>query len=158
MLSRSSEMPNGRMTPAKPGRTWRMKSAWIALMVVFAPGVAFGDPCTAPLPSRVGAAFAGEVRYVGDGDSLCVGADADPATWIEVRLGDFDAPELYAPGGRSSKAFLERAALGRQTSCHAVRGRNGRVVVYDRVIAVCRISGQSIGDALRAAGAPAGGN
>lgn len=30
---------------------------------------ALADPCTAPLPSR-GTDFSGQVRYVGDGDSL----------------------------------------------------------------------------------------
>ncbi len=138
-----------------------MKWVWSILVLAvcaFAPCVAFADPCTARLPSREGTEFSGVVRYVGDGDSLCVGAENDPSTWIEVRLGDFDAPELRPREGARSKRFLESVAMGRQAQCRAVRGRTGRVVVYDRVIAVCRIGGRPIGDLLRAAGAPSGGN
>lgn len=127
-------------------------------VVVFAPRVASADPCTAQLPRHAGDTFAGTVRYVGDGDGLCVGASSDPSTWIEVRLGDFDAPELHSRDGSRSKRFLEQVALGRQASCRAIRGRSGRVIVYDRVIAICTVQGRSIGDLLRAAGAPSGGN
>lgn len=127
-------------------------------MCALAPGVAIADPCTARLPSRAGEAFSGVVRYVGDGDSLCVGASGNPTEWIEVRLGDFDAPELHSPDGPGSKRFLESVAMGRQARCRAVKGRGGRVAVYDRVIAICRIGGRPIGDLLRAAGAPSGGN
>jgi endonuclease YncB( thermonuclease family) len=132
----------------------------IAALAVFmlAPGIAHADPCTAQLPRRAGETFSGTVRYVGDGDSLCVGASDDPTTWIEVRLGDFDAPELHSQDGPRSKRFLEQVALGRQATCSAMRGRSGRVIVCDRVIAVCRIGGRSVGDQLRAAGAPMGGN
>ena len=35
---------------------------------------ALADPCEAPLPRRAGETFSGAVRYVGDGDSLCIGA------------------------------------------------------------------------------------
>ena len=125
---------------------------------VIAPGVAHADPSTATLPNRAGDSFSGTVRYVGDGDSLCVGSTSDPRTWIEVRLGDFDAPELHSPDGARSKQFLEQLAFGHQASCRAQRGRNGRVIVWDRVIAVCRIDGRTIGDLLRGAGAPTGGN
>lgn len=125
---------------------------------VIAPGIARADPCTADLPRRVGEMFGGTVRYVGDGDSLCVGNSDDPRTWIEVRLADFDAPELHSPEGPRSKRLLEQMALGRSATCTARRGRSGRVIVYDRVIAVCSVNGRSIGDLLRAAGAPTGGN
>ena len=125
-------------------------------------GVGLGSPAlaaasTALLPSRAGQTFSGSVRDVGDGDSLCVGATANPATWIEVRLADFDAPELHESEGSTGKALLERLTLGRPVSCRAVRGRSGRVQVYDRVIAVCTIGGRPIGALLRAAGAPQGG-
>ena len=98
------------------------------------------------------------MRYVGDGDGLCVGSSADPDSWIEVRLGDFDAPELQAPDGRRAKALLEQVAFGQAVTCEAQRGRSGRVIVFDRVIAVCRVRGRPIGDLLRAAHAPEGGN
>lgn len=70
---------------------------------------ALADPCTGPLPKE-GARFSGVVRYVGDGDGLCVGASSDPSTWIEVRLADFYAPELHDPGGAEAKAALARLA------------------------------------------------
>lgn len=135
-----------------------MKTLGIAAIALLVSREAWADPCMAPLPSRGGTSFSGVVRYVGDGDSLCVGPGADPSTWIEVRLGDFDAPELHSPEGPRSKAILEGLTLGHEARCTAVRGRRGRVIVFDRVIAVCRTEGQSIGDRLRLAGAPSGGN
>ncbi|WP_333836111.1 nuclease [Novosphingobium sp.] len=119
---------------------------------------AYADPCEAPLPTHAGARFSGTVRYVGDGDGLCVGRTADPREWIEVRLADFDAPELHQANGAAAKAALERIALLRQVRCTAERGRSGRVVSFDRVIARCRIGSDSIGNLLRHAGAVAGGN
>lgn len=130
--------------------------AGLFLTLTFA-APAFADPCKAPLPSRAGQAFAGQVRYVGDGDSLCVGASANPADWIEIRLADFDAPELHSPEGPRAKAILAAIALGRFAACRAEIGRQGRVIVWDRVIARCRINGETVGSLLRAAGAPEGG-
>lgn len=111
---------------------------------------AWADPCTAPLPSA-GTNFSGQVRYVGDGDSLCVGTSSDPSTWIEVRVADFYAPELHTPEGPKSKAALERIAMGRAVSCTA--GRRS----YDRVVAKCTIGGASIGELMRRAGVAEGG-
>jgi hypothetical protein len=45
---------------------------------------ALAEPCEGPLPPS-GTAFAGTVRYGGDGDSLCVGSTSDPDAWVEVR-------------------------------------------------------------------------
>lgn len=127
-------------------------------------GAAHADPCKAipdkgPAPgwARPGHVVSGPVRYVGDGDSLCVGRAADPASWVEIRLADFNAPELNAPGGRAARAALERLTKGRTLICTAVRGRGGRAVSYDRLIAVCRLSGVSLADRLRAAGVVEGG-
>lgn len=94
---------------------------------------------------------------MGDGDSLCVGPSRDPRTWIEVRLADFDAPELHAEGGRAAKARLQRLVQGRRLDCLSTRGRRGRVVVHDRVIALCRLDGAELGRALRAGGGVEGG-
>lgn len=116
------------------------------------------DPCTAPLPARTGQTFSGPVRYVGDGDSLCVGRSRNPATWIEVRLADFDAAELHAAGGARAKALLTRVARGRTLVCTAEPGRSGRVIVYDRVIAACTLGGRRLGNVLRSAGGIEGGN
>jgi len=130
----------------------------VAVLVFAAPAVVHADPCEGRLPSRAGETFSGVVRYVGDGDGLCVGPSADPASWIEVRLADFDAPELNGPGGRAARERLAALVSGRVLSCVAVRGRNGRVVVYDRVIAACRLNGRAVGDAPRNAGGREGGN
>jgi len=119
---------------------------------------ASADPCEGRLPSQPGQPFTGSVRYVGDGDSLCVGSSRDPNSWIEVRLADFDAPELHSPDGRLSQSLLRQVAFGQNVVCDARRGRSGRVIVHDRVIAVCRVGGRSIGDLLRARRAPEGGN
>lgn len=127
-----------------------------AIFFAALPAVAWADPCEGALPRRAGETFSGHVRYIGDGDSLCVGNSSDPST--EVRLADFNAPELHAEGGQAAKTALERLALGRNAQCVATRGRSGRVISHDRVIATCRIGGRRIGDALRASGAREGGN
>ncbi len=109
------------------------------------------------MPTQAGQHFSGEVRYVGDGDGLCIGRTSDPGEWIEIRLADFDAPELNQIGGRAARDRLMRLVLGRSLDCVAVRGRSGRVVVYDRVIARCRLGGRAVGDLIRAAGGQEGG-
>lgn len=108
------------------------------------------DPCTAHLPSR-GTNFSGQVRYVGDGDSLCVGQSSEPDTWIEIRVADFYAPELHSPGGPQAKAALQKIAMGQVAQCKA--GHRS----YDRVVAQCFIRGESIGDSMRKAGIQEGG-
>lgn len=125
--------------------------------VAIAP-VARADSCEAPLPSHAGTTFTGTVRYVGDGDSLCVGQTPDPNEWIEVRLSDINAPEVHADSGKAARAAVVRLSLGRQVTCEAKRGCDGRVISFDRVIALCRIGHQSIGDLLREAGIAEGGN
>ncbi|MBB3873154.1 MULTISPECIES: nuclease [Brevundimonas] len=138
---------------------WPFMLAGLLLVgLVLAPAVALADPCEGRLPARAGEPFAGVVRYVGDGDSLCLGATNDPATWIEVRLSDFDASELHSPTGTVDRDRLSNLVRGRNLDCVAVRGRNGRVVVYDRVIGACRLNGRRVGDLLRQAGGREGGN
>jgi endonuclease YncB( thermonuclease family) len=134
-----------------------LRSLLVSAAAFAMPGVAVADPCEAPLPRRAGEQFSGTVRYIGDGDSLCIGRSDDPATWIEVRLADFNAPELNDEGGRVAKRALERLAMGRSTQCVAGGGRSSRVVSYDRVIATCRLGGLRLGDLLREAGAEEGG-
>lgn len=111
---------------------------------------ALADPCEGMLPIK-GTIFSGVVRYVGDGDGLCVGPAGRPDRWIEIRLADFYAPELHEAGGADAKRRLERLAMGRTLVCRA--GRRS----YDRVVAACTIGGRPLGDALRADGGREGG-
>ena len=69
------------------GAIARLFGASLLMATTTTPAVA--DPCRAPLPPP-GSSFSGMVRYVGDGDSLCVGPASHPERWIEVRLGDFN--------------------------------------------------------------------
>jgi micrococcal nuclease len=123
----------------------------LASLLLVLPVKALADPCVAPLPGPA-TIFSGPVRYVGDGDSLCVGRTSDPRTWIEVRLGDFSAPELHDPEGPRAKAMLKSLTYGRYLVCQA--GRQS----YDRVVARCRLNGAGVGDLLRQNGAIEGGN
>jgi len=127
----------------------RMLLAAVAAAVGL-PSLALADPCEAPLPPP-GATFSGAVRYVGDGDSLCVGRTANPAEWIEVRLADFYAPELQTPGGPRAKAVLEQLVAGRQLSCQADHRS------YDRIVAWCTLNGVAVGDLMRRRGVAEGG-
>ncbi|MFD1103584.1 MULTISPECIES: nuclease [Sphingobium] len=103
------------------------------------------DPCEGALPAR-GSVFSGEVRYVGDGDGLCLGPEGRPDRWIEVRLGDFFAPELQERGGAQAKSRLAQLVMGRVLVCRA--GRRS----YDRVIGFCTLAGKPVGDLLRSRG------
>lgn len=111
---------------------------------------ALADPCEGALPAK-GTTFVGVVRYVGDGDGLCVGPAGHPDRWIEVRLADFYAPELHEAGGREAKRRLERLVMGKPLVCRA--GRRS----YDRVVAACMLGGRPLGNLLRQAGGIEGG-
>lgn len=135
-----------------------LRPALLAAVLLLASAVpALADPCEAPLPTKEGATFSGVVRYSGDGDMICVSDSSDPATWIEVRLGDFDAPELTEPDGQEAKRALSRVAMGRRVACTVVTGRSGKTTSYDRVIAVCTLGGRSLAEHLTDAGVRQGG-
>lgn len=121
-------------------------AAW--LMTWATPALA--DPCEGRLPTA-GQEFSGIVRYVGDGDGLCIGPERRPDLWIEVRLADFYAPELHERGGDTGKRRLIALALGQPLVCRA--GRRS----YDRVVAACRLRGRPVGDLLRERGGVEGG-
>jgi len=103
------------------------------------------DPCGGRSPAS-GQEFAGVVRYVGDGDSLCIGPKGRPELWIEVRLADFYAPELHEDGGAGARRRLLDIVIGKPITCRA--GRRS----YDRVVALCRLGGRPLGDLLRERG------
>jgi micrococcal nuclease len=133
---------------------------WVVAGVIMATAsAANADPCEAipdkgPMPAslRPGARFAGPVVYIGDGDGLCVAVGQGAQNWVEVRLSDFYAPELHEPDGRRAKAALERIASGKRAVCVADHRS------HDRVVARCMIDGVAVGDRMRAAGVPEGGN
>ncbi len=131
-----------------------MTARLVAIIVACIAGAwaapALADPCDGMLPTK-GTTFSGVVRYVGDGDGLCIGPAGRPDRWIEIRLADFYAPELHEAGGAKAKRRLERVAMGRTLVCHA--GRRS----YDRIVAVCTIGGRPLGNMLRAAGGQEGG-
>ncbi len=118
------------------------------------------DPCEAPISGfAAGQIVSGIVSHVGDGDSLCVAPSArsKPSRALEIRLADFYAPELREEGGRAAKAELETLAKGKRVACTITRGPDGRFRSYDRLIAVCRLRGVSLGDIMRAGGVGEGG-
>ncbi len=129
---------------------YRLIGSLAAVFACFCATPAFADPCEGALP-RKGTTFSGIVRYIGDGDGLCVGPAGRPDQWIEVRLADFYAPELREPGGAEAKRRLERLVMGNTLVCRA--GRRS----YDRVVAACTMDGQPVGDMLRRAGGTEGG-
>lgn len=104
-----------------------------------------------PIEVRSGEAFSGSVAYVGEGDSLCVALGPSHAQWAEVRLADFYAPELHDAGGPEAKATLRRLVEGKRVDCVAEHRS------YDRVAAVCRLRGRSVGDLMRSSGVGEGG-
>lgn len=118
---------------------------------------ALADPCEGRVsgfaPEK---RLEGEIRYVGDGDSLCIGRTPDPAEWLEIRLADFYAPELHEVGGAEAKAALARY-LGSKAVCTVQRGSNGSTRSYDRVIASCAVAGAPLSSLLQRAGVAQGG-
>lgn len=137
----------------------RIPAAGLGLVLLLVAGPAFADPCHSvpqkgPMPASLarGERFTGPVVHVGDGDSLCVATGPRRgADWVEVRLADFHAPELHEAGGRAARDALHRIATGRRVDCLS-RGRT-----WDRVAAICRLGGRSLGDHMRAAGVAEGG-
>jgi endonuclease YncB( thermonuclease family) len=125
---------------------------------------ALADPCHAipdkgprPAWAKAGVVVTGTARYIIDGDGLCIGSSSDPERWVEVRLADYYAPELRESGGAAARAALTRLTEARTITCTAVTGDGGRVVSYDRLIAICRIGGVSLADLMHRAGQPDGG-
>ena len=134
--------------------------AWIACAAALGlASPALADPCEAPVTGYApGAKVAGKIRYVVDGDGICVGAGSDPRTWTEIRLADFYAPETSTPAGQAAAAAMSRMVMGKTAECIAQRSDRGpQTFTYDRLIAVCRIDGTSVGEMMKRAGIGQGG-
>jgi len=56
----------------RPSLRATVRYALMTMALAAFPSVAHAEPCTAPMPAR-GTVFSGVVRYIGDGDSLCIG-------------------------------------------------------------------------------------
>jgi micrococcal nuclease len=136
----------------------KLSTLTAGLAVVMMATAAHADPCTAPVTGYApGAKVSGLVVYVGDGDGLCVALGPSPNQWVEIRLADFYAPELSAPGGKVAKAHLDSLVFGVPVVCTAVSGGGGRTYSYDRLLARCTVDGKDLGDLMRAAGVVEGG-
>jgi len=141
-------------------RAMRFFAALIAAAFTGLAAPALADPCKripdrGPMPAELarGRTFSGPVVYVGDGDSLCVETMRGRGGngWVEVRLADFNAPELNEPGGRAARDALIAIALNRRVVC--VAGRRS----YDRVVARCTLRGIGLGERMRQRGIAEGG-
>lgn len=153
IAKRHRHLPDGTEGTA---RMTRLPLLTLALSLVA--GTALADPCAAKVTGyKAGQTVAGTVRYVGDGDGLCLSPSRDPTTWVEIRLADFMAPELSERNGRQARDTLRRLALGRQAVCTVRRGKNGRTSSYDRLIASCTVEGRSLAELLRSSGVKEGG-
>jgi micrococcal nuclease len=126
------------------------RTAYTTAVLVLISTAALADPCEGPIP-KPGKQFTGTVRYIGDGDSICVGKTNNPKEWIEVRIADFYAPELHERGGAKAKAILKILVFDRLLECTAQKRS------YDRVIAICNLDGTSIGTLMRRSGVAEGG-
>jgi hypothetical protein len=90
------------------------------------------------------ATFEGEVRYVMDGDTLCL---ANRGGTVRVRLADFNAAELDEQGGSAAKQILSELTLGSRLTCTVLDHS------LDAVVALCMINIENVGNMLRAKGA-----
>ena len=134
-----------------------MRFLVLSAMATLCAGAAFADPCVGKLPTKTGATFSGTVRYVVDGDGFCVGKSDDPSTWIEVRLLDFNAPEVGTAKGRAAKAVLVNKVMGKAVSCTVGKGRGGKTTSFDRVHAACFVGSVSVASILVREGVEQGG-
>lgn len=82
----------------------------------------------------------GTVTHVRDGDTIEVAK-------LPVRLNGVAAPELNEPHGQEAKTFMARLVSRKTVRCDLNGERNG-----DRVIGICFLNGQDIGETIISAG------
>lgn len=127
----------------------------IVTLIAATTAPAIANTCSAPLPKDGdrplggGDRLTGWVTYIIDGDSLCVSTTtpATPQSSFEVRLGDFSAPELDEPGGQEAKEALSKLALGQSVECWPDDQDK-----LNRIVAVCMLCYENIGNLMRAQG------
>jgi micrococcal nuclease len=81
---------------------------------------------------------------------VCVGPDRDRR--IEVRVADFNAPELSEPNGKLARDALREIALNKAVECV------GSHYSHDRIVAICKLGGRTLGELMREKRVPEGGN
>ncbi len=90
------------------------------------------------------AAFAAEVPQRFAGPALVVDGDGLKIGEAEIRLFAIDAPEMRGgPEGRRSRAALEDLIGDRLVECDGLNFDR-----YGRVVAICRVEGRDLGEAM----------
>lgn len=107
--------------------------------------------CTKP---RAREHFAGQVVRVYDGDTLTL--QRSGCGNINVRLQNWNAPELKEPFGWTQREALTSLAKYRRAQCVVVRGRRG-YSSHGRPIARCSVRGRDLGESMRGLGFAEGG-
>ena len=132
-------------------RRWKIALAWLAFEAVAIAG-AFLVPRYAHLV--LGRTVTSEVVRIIDGDGLVL------ANGMEIRLGDFDAPEARTMAGKQASYVLSTLVYRRTVECRTCEGARNpfKCTSWDRTIATCRLSGTPIGDLMRAQGVRESGN
>lgn len=112
------------------------------------PAAAHAAPgCSGDAPKfKQGAKFAGEVRQIIDGQTICVGRAANPQTWIKVRLSDLNG--VTNPSGWNARRALRRLGLGKYAVC-TVSHRPDSNRPAAPVAAVCRVAGVSLAGRMK---------
>lgn len=91
-------------------------------------------------------AFAGQVTYVTDGDTLWVQPDGGGAA-RKLRLTGMDAPEICQQGGKAARDWLAQLALHRRVAVDVAYFDR-----YGRGLATVRIEGQDLAAQMVRAG------
>ncbi|HEX6859952.1 MAG TPA: hypothetical protein VF138_07100 [Caulobacteraceae bacterium] len=87
-----------------------------------------------------GAKFAGEVRQVLDGRTICIGHSRAESSWFAVRLVDLHPDK---PTSRGARRALGREGLGKYVVCTVAAPSDP--TASTPLPAVCRVAGVSLG-------------
>lgn len=92
------------------------------------------------VPATAQDTLMGKVTHVRDGDTIELAG-------VAVRLNGVAAPELDEPVGQEAKRYMHELVAGETVRCDLNGERS-----YDRVIGVCFIDGEDIGEMIINAG------